>query len=61
MHKVAVALVEGNSEMIKQKVSQAVGEYLSDEKNIRGELAKEIGDIVLKAIGSGIIGQGKSK
>ena len=47
--------------MIKQKVSQAVGEYLSDEKNIRGELAKEIGDIVLKAIGSGIISQGKSK
>ena len=61
MHKVAVALVDGNSEMIKQKVSQAVGEYLSDEKNIRGELAKEIGDIVLKAIGSGIISQGKSK
>jgi hypothetical protein len=59
MHKVAVALVEGNSEMIKQKVNQAVSEYLSDEKNIQGELAKEIGDIVLKAIGSGIIGQGK--
>ena len=59
MHKVAVALVEGNSEMIKQKVSQAVSDYLSDEKNIRGELAKEIGDIVLKAIGSGVISQAK--
>ena len=59
MHKVAVALVEGNSEMIKQKVNQAVSDYLSDEKNIQGELAKEIGDIVLKAIGSGVISQGK--
>ena len=59
MHKVAVALVEGNSEMIKQKVNQAVSDYLSDEKNIQGELAKEIGDIVLKAIGSGVISQAK--
>ncbi|MFZ9977449.1 MAG: hypothetical protein ACO3GR_05110 [Candidatus Kapaibacteriota bacterium] len=59
MHKVAVALVEGNSEMIKQKVNQAVSDYLSDEKNIQGELAKEIGDIVLKAIGSGVISQVK--
>jgi hypothetical protein len=32
---------------------------LSDEKNIQGELAKEIGDIVLKAIGSGVISQAK--
>ena len=59
MHKVAVALVEGNSEMIKQKVHQAVSEYLSDEKNIQGELAKEIGDIVLRAIGSGVMTQAK--
>jgi hypothetical protein len=61
MHKVAVALVEGNSEMIKDKVNQAVSEYLADEKNIRGELAKEIGDIVLKAIGSGVIQSGRHK
>ncbi len=42
MHTLASALVEGNSEMIKEKVKLAVSEYLANPVNIRGELADEI-------------------
>ncbi|MBK9249283.1 MAG: hypothetical protein IPM69_14510 [Ignavibacteria bacterium] len=54
MHKMSVALVEGNSDLIKTKVNQAVTEYLSNPNNLRGELADELGKIVMNALSKGI-------
>lgn len=42
MHMMSNALVQGNSEIIRSKVKDAVTEYLANPANIRGELAEEI-------------------
>lgn len=54
MHKMSVALVEGNSDLIKTKINQAVTEFLSNPNNLRGEVADELGRIVMTALSKGI-------
>lgn len=54
MHKMSVALVEGNSDLIKTKVNQAVTEFLSNPNNLKGEIANELGRIVMAALNKGM-------
>jgi len=54
MHKMSVALVEGNSDLIKTKVNQAVTEFLANPNNLKGEVADELGRIVMTALSKGI-------